>query len=508
MSEYLKIVIENLEPVRISDDSTSQSGQTVSLRYIPGTAIRGVVVNALARSGEFQEIKKVLFSSEVRYLNAYLTDGEEELIPSPKGFYEDKTEVDGKKEIENVVVDGEFTDGQKRAALGRFCRIEGDCIHYYNIDTGSDMKIKIDRKDGEEQNVFRNEYMASGHRFTGYIAVNDEKIRNKIKDVFTGEILIGNGRSSGLGRCRVLSCDLVDELPYKKYLADQDQPDSCYMMLLSDTVMRDEKGELCGLDLKELERQMGVEELEILYCSTSTVDVKGYNSQWGTKTPSAMMYEQGSVFHLRYKGILKTEYMREICDKGIGIRLNEGFGRVLFLKDHEKLHYKKAEKYERRSVCAVEAEQYMEDHETLRIAAAGYYRNVLKRAMSHYVVENPLPRGKISNSQLGTLESYAVAYKYTPRKAMDMIKEYLSHTDKKAADARVQKVKNDVKELERYFSHIEHTDLETLLLVNTKEKNSIMGIPKKEIFTQEEQDKMKLELIVRMIRYDNKKEAR
>ncbi len=507
MSEYLKIVLQNTEPVRISDDSTSQSGQTVSLRYIPGTAIRGIVVNALAKEEDFSEIKKTLFSPAVRYLNAYLTDGERELIPSPKGFYEDKTEAQGKKELDNVVVDGAFTEGLKRASLGRFCRIEDGCIFYYNVDTGSDMKIKINLGEGEKQNVFRNEYIAPGHVFTGYIAVEDEAVKERIKDVFAGDILVGNGRSAGLGRCKVLSCEYTERLPYQEYLADTDQPDSCYMMLLSNTVMRDETGELCGLNLKKLEEQLGVEELRIRYCSTSTVEVKGYNSVWGTRTPSAVMYEQGSVFHLEYKGILTAERMRAVCGKGIGIRMNEGFGRVLFLNDYETIRYKKAEYYTRKIVCAADR-QYPEDKETLRIAARGWYRNVLKRAASHYVVEHPLPRGKISNSQLGTLESYTTAYKYESQEAERMIKRYLQHTDSKAENARVQKTKNGVKELERYISHIMDTDIETLLKIETKDKESIMGIPKKELFTSEELGKMKLELITRMIRYDNKKEAR
>lgn len=506
MTEYLKIVIQNLEPLRISDDSTSQSGQTVSLRYIPGTAIRGIVVNALARADDFQEIKKTLFSAKVRYLNAYLTDGDKDLIPSPKGFYEDKTEVVGRKKVENVVTNGKFKGGQKRAALGRFCRMEEDCIFYYNVDTGSDMKIKINLKDDEKQNVFRNEYIMPGHMFTGYIAVEDETVKDRMEDVFAQDIIIGNGRSSGLGKCRVLNCGYVSKLPYEEYLADEDQPESCYMMFLSNTVMRDEKGELCGLNLKKLEEYWGVKALEVRYCSTSTVDVKGYNSVWGTKTPSAVMYEQGSVFHFAYEGILTADRMRKVCEKGIGIRLNEGFGRVLFLKNYEKIRYKKAEQYIRRPNYA--AERCAQDRETLKIAAKGYYRNILLRAMKHYVVENPLPRGQLSDSQLGTLESYATAYKYEPLQAKNKIGSYLRHTDSKAENMRVQKIKNGTKELEKYVFRIMNEDLEILLSVETREKESIMGICKKELFTPEELDKMKLELIIRMIRYDNKKEEK
>ena len=103
MSKYIKIVFQNLEPVRIADDSTSQSGQTVTLRYIPGTALRGVVINALARERDFESIKKELFSSKIRYMNAFPTDAGKELIPSPKGFYEDKTQQE-KKEMDNVSI--------------------------------------------------------------------------------------------------------------------------------------------------------------------------------------------------------------------------------------------------------------------------------------------------------------------------------------------------------------------------------------------------------------------
>ena len=178
MSIYLKIVFQNVEPVRVADDSTSQNGQTVTLRYIPGTALRGVVINKLAQEKDFEALKKSLFSSNIRYLNAYLTDGDRELIPSPKGFYEDKAECQGRKPLNNVVVNGEFDEGKKRASLGRFSYIDQGCIYYYNVDTGSDLKIKIN---DEKQNVFRHEYMCAGYTFTGYIAVDDNTLRDRIK---------------------------------------------------------------------------------------------------------------------------------------------------------------------------------------------------------------------------------------------------------------------------------------------------------------------------------------
>lgn len=502
MSKYLRIVFQNQEPIRIADDSTSQSGQTITLRYIPGTALRGVVINSLAQEPDFETIKKSLFSSKIRFLNAYLTDGERELIPSPKGFYEDKLQRQGKKEIDNVVVAGTFEEGKKRASLGRFCYMEHDCICYYNVDTGSDLKIKIN---GEEQNVFRHEYVCAGYVFTGYIAVDDEALKDRIKNIFAGNFIVGNARSAGLGKCRVIHCEYTDRLPYENYLADGNLEKECYMMLLSNTVMRDANGELCGLDCDSLAKKLEVTDLEIAFCATSTVDVKGYNRTWRTKIPSAVMYEQGSVFHLKYSGILTKEKMRMLCDRGIGIRLNEGFGRVLFLKEYETIRYKKEQKIERKTDAAV-VRQYKEDQDTLKIAAGCYYRKLLDRKMNAYVVTNPLSKGEISNSQLGILESFTTAYKYDPREAKKFINQYLEHALDKETNHNVQKDRNSIQELRRCVQQIFNTELDTLLSVETKQNESVMGVLKTELLTEEENLGLKLELLTKLIRYDNKKE--
>lgn len=512
MSNYLKIMLQNTEPVRIVDDSTSQSGQTVTLRYIPGTAIRGAVINALAQEEDFEEIKKSLFSDKIRYLNAYLTDGEQELIPSPKGFYEDKTEQKGKKKIDNVVLCGEFSEGKKRAALGRFCYMDEDCVHYCNVDTGSDLRIKIN---DEKQNLFRHEYICVGYTFTAYIAVEDESLKDRIKDVFSGNLVLGNARSAGLGKCRVIRCEYTDRLPYEQYLPMEDQKNECYMILLSGTVMRDEKGELCGLNLKTLEEKMGVSDLRISYCATSTVDVRGYNRKWGTRTPSTVMYEQGSVFHLMYNGTFTIEKMRALCDRGIGIRLNEGFGRVLFPDRYEDIKYKEMMQVvrllsqqtdeENREPRSVRPDK--EDEETLKVAAGCYYRNLLEKQMTAYVVEHPLSKGMVTNSQTGALEAFATAYQYQPWQGKKAIEDHLAHALDKEENNSVQKVRNSINELNRFVQKIFGTDLETLLAVSTRQKDRVMGIPKKELLTADEELRYKLELITRMIRYDNKKKG-
>lgn len=502
MSRYLRYILENTEPIRIADDATSQSGQTMSLRYIPGTTIRGLIVNALSKDTDFETIKKKLFGKEVRFLNGYPVVETKELIPSPKGFYEDKVSAEGKKEIKNVVINGDFPEGYKRAALGRYCYIQEDCIHYYNVETGSDMKIKMNLTGQEKQNVFRNEYIAPGQVFVGYLAVEDESLAKRIEEVLTGTIRLGSGRSAGLGKCRVLDCCVTEKVPYQEYLPQKGQENVCYMMLLSNTVMRDEMGELCGLNLKALEKQLGVNDLSIEYCSTSTVDVKGYNRIWGTKIPSVMMYEQGSVFRLKYSGVLTTEKMRELANIGLGIRKNEGFGRILFLDQYEAVKYKLAGEAQKKAEVS-EIEKKPEDEAVLKLAAKAHYRNLIHEAMKRYIVKCPLNKGSISDSQLGMIESLASAYRYDPQNAERVIRDYLEHAGEKEQKQNVQKASGSFKNITSFILYMFDTDIEELLEMDGKKE--VMGISKKELLSAQEQGRLKLQLLVDLIRYYNKK---
>lgn len=504
MPGYLRYVLRNMEPVRIADDSTSQNGQTNSLRYIPGTTIRGLVINALAGEDDFEQIKKLLFSDEVRYLNGYLMENGRELLPSPKGFYEDKSVTDGVKAIQNVVVNGDFTEGYKRAQVGRYCYIENGCIRYYSVPTGSDMKIKINLREKEKQNVFRSEYMAPEQEFCGYIAVSDPALAARIQGVLQGTIILGNGRSAGLGKCRVESCEYVEAMPYKEYLPEKDLQGSCYLMLVSNTTMRNAQGEYCGLDLESLGRKMGVENLAIQYCATSTVEVKGHNRIWGIKTPSVTMYEQGSVFHLTYSGTLETSRILKLCDEGIGVRRNEGFGRVVILDRYEDVRNKQPGERGKRTAESG-GSLSREDQEVLLTAARAYYGKQLHRAMIRYITQNPLPKGGTSNSRLGIIESFASSFRYEPEEGIRSIREYFDHADQKEEDYKIQKEKASIKRLKKLVMEMLDTPLETFLGMSGA-KETVMGISKKELLPEQEEKRLKLELLSGMIRYEYKNE--
>lgn len=501
---YIKYKIRNVEPLRIADDSSSHNGQAVTLRYIPGTTIRGYLINCIAKKFEnqFEDMKKDLFSSRVVYMNAYLSENNRELIPSPKGFYEDKTVVSGKKKIQNVVIDGAFSDGYKRAGLGRFCYFEKDTIFFYNVTTGSDMKILINkRKEDDKQNVIRNEYISPQHEFVGYIKVENEALAQKIMEVLEGTLALGNARSQGLGKCLVVEKEKIETpyIPYREYVVDRDAKNSCYMMLLSHMTMRDDYGEFVGINLKEIEKKLGVTNLEVAYCSTSTIDVKGYNRVWGNKIPSVSMYEQGSVFQLKFEGIAKIERMKQMMQDGLGVRINEGFGRVIFLKNYEQLKYKQEGKIAK--LQFTNPIKKPSDDANLKLIAKNYYISKLREKMQKQIL-NGVNQCKLPKSQVGNVRALIEGNRYDAISGTQVIKNYFMHSKDKEERQKVQK---NTASIQPFREKIESILDKPLTQTLGEKMTSVMGISVEGLVEDAVLQRMKFDYILELMKYDNRK---
>ena len=519
---YIRYILKNIEPLRITDNSTSQSGQMDTLTYIPGMTIRGAVISALAKkleksdSTEWKQLRRELFSDQVSYLNAYpikqikeIQSEEIELVPSPKGFYEDKKQSE-ETEMKNVLT--KDISGLKRASLGRYCYMSKEKIYFSNVALDSDMRISMGNKE-QEKNMFRGQYIARNQMFCGYIIVKKSELYDTIDSVLKQDtIVLGNGRSAGMGKCQIIKKEITQEFPYKQYNIQQAKEGSCYLYLLSNTVMCKENGELTGIDIPTLEKQLGVEKLKIEVCTTSVLKNNGYNRIWDARLPEMLMYEMGSVFRLTYQGVLKKERAETILENGIGLRKNEGFGRVLILEGYEELKKKKKIEEEVIEFTSLpEKELTKEEKQVLAIAAKGYYLEKLERAGKKYLIDpknrkNPILSKKLAGSQMGTIESYAASLQFMPKRAEKVLMSYLEHAVDKDEARRVQSKQQKRNEVKKLVEKLLKSNPEEFLESELKEKESIMGIPKKELFTEEELLIWKLQFLIEMIRYANKEE--
>ncbi len=512
MRTYLRFTFCNVEPLKITDDSKSQRNQSSAKTYVPGTALRGAIIGEFLRQGVFETFKTALLSEEVSFLNAYPIVNGRELLPTAKGFYEDRRQdVTGKKSVENLLINGHITPGFKRAAMGQYCYFEGDCLYFTHLNMGNDMKINRQQK-----NVFRQQYIKPGYLFSAYVAVPRENgalaeamlaVIQSLQERQT--LVLGGNRGQGYGQCRITTCSSVNTVPFSAYCGEGAIADCAYMLLLSDMAMVNEEGALVGLDFSLLKQKLRLEKLQSPLQSTSVVEVRGYNRTWQAWTPSVNMYEKGSVFKLEFPGeTISAEAREAIAQEGIGIRGNEGYGRVLLFsaETYEALNKKLAMDVEEADETVQQLDFPLRDQEkaTLQIIARGYYQNQIQKAKYAYLAKeaNSLKRFRLEKSQLGTIEALAYANLFAGEAAFDRIAEYFG-----AAILRENKnaVQKQTKSRVGIADYIDKQIRQKSLLELYPELSSVaMGIQLTECFSPEEICRFKLELLIAQIKYENR----
>lgn len=377
-------------PVLITDLDRSQENSYETRGYVPGSAVRGMVVSILAAREPdwFRENRIALLSDSTRFLNAVPVVGQRVPLPAIKGFYEDKAGT----VFETVVRNGIFTPGLKRASLGAFCALEGETVHYWSADTDSATRIRRDITVAEEKNIFQTRGICKGQELEGYILLDRPKLAEKISQVLTGTVWIGADRYEGFGRCSIHLREAVEKPAWTDtygYRTQEEVGATLYLLALSPFTMLDRLGDPCGIDTDALAEKLGIGKAEIRFCSTSLVEAGGYNRTWKCRNPAVRMYDQGSIFQIVCDRSPALEALRAVEREGLGIRRAEGFGQVLFLRRalFEGLHKKAAVKRE--------AQTFDRD------AAA------IRRKKYIWVMENSdrLTAGRLSKSQIGSIQS-------------------------------------------------------------------------------------------------------
>lgn len=340
------------EPLVITDINRSRGNHYETLGYIPGTAVRGMVIGKLASSDPqwFEENKKELLQ-EIYFLDAVPVHGNKAVIPSIKGFYEKK---DG-SDFQTVLKDGKLSPGVKRAGLGSFCSIDGDTLSYWQAKIDGVTRIKKSAK--EDKLMFQSRYLCENQDFEGYILLKNKKFAEKIAEVFSDEVWVGADRFEGFGKCSVSFVKAQEEPKWRKeygYAETESCGDVLYLLAASPFCMLDESGAPCGIREAELKEKLEVDSVTIEQCSTSVTEYRTYNRTWQCSSPSVQMYDRGSMFKIKCSSSPKVENVLKLQKEGIGIRKAEGYGQILFIKpDIYENICKKAAVEQKQAVTAV-----------------------------------------------------------------------------------------------------------------------------------------------------------
>ena len=403
-------------PVLITDLGRSRDNSYATRGYLPGSAIRGMVVSTLAQGDPawFEAHRAALLGEGTRFLDALPWGGKEECLPGIMGFY-------GEKDSDQVVsVLNYDVAGMKRAKLGTCCALEGKTVRGWSASTGGNLRIWRQVEKSEDTRPFHTRHIDAGQTFEGYILLDDPSLAGAIGGAFGEQVWLGADRYEGFGQCAVTALEGVEAPGWQScgYAPGAQTDTTLYLLALSPLTMLDAFGEPCGLDLDALAGRLGVERVEIAACSTAMAEFGGYNRTWKCRVPTLRMYDRGSIFKLRCSAAPKAETLLEVQCTGLGARRAEGFGQVLFLRRELLEGVRRKADREEQTASAVETPAAK-----LRRAR---YRWVMDRSGELY-------RDGLSRSQLGTIQALC-------EKAMASgdTAELLAHLEKNTGDRGAQ----------------------------------------------------------------------
>ena len=522
--EMIYLRLRALSPVRVTDQAISSENWQLSRSYIPGSAVRGMAAGKMAAD----EAALETLLTKVRFLNLLPVSPDGHFsLPTPKGYYAQKDGSDFTSVLKNLLptertkelglADGDIPPGAKRAKLGPFAVLENRKIRHFSVQTEEKMRVnlqgKLDPEDGAPH-LFSQSAISAGQIFEGYIDCTDApELTEQLLDCFQQDIYLGAGRRSGFGRMQVENVKRIDAPKYTVYSSYQEPVSDFYLLLLSPTAMRcsdpasEQYGELCGLDLGELGRRLGTD-VTITLCSTSVVSIAGRNSTWRSAVQTMPMYDAGCVFRMHTAQPVSPEKLHALEQSGLGVRRQEGYGQVLVLSDYESIYMEEKivpiQQTNFKTIDELWSGMTADEQKMQKIIARRIYLQRLDKQKTVWLNEmsgnafSQKVKGKLSDSQLGTLQSVINNAVYSQNPKGDMDDFFVYRLDNKKDDVR-KKYKTVLTYIDSLFAGSPEE------WMGMDEAQSVCGLPVSALMTAAEQDKWKLRAFSELIDHSRKK---
>ena len=354
----LTYTLKLLEPL-LATSLQGDPNSAVSYHFIPGSLIRGCLIGRyLAQpeavsSKEFavdKDTRRLFLNGKTRYLNAYALDKHgRRTLPTPLSWYKEKgaklTNTTKRYSVYDKANPG-FDEAkffeeidQPKPEDAKFCSLEDNDIELYFPDMQVSVHTQRERRAGkaieDDGAIFRYEALAPGQLFGGVILLERDSDARQIKELLTGELVIGGSRSAGYGRVRVKE---VNQFKNQKYWSEiNSEPESIdagapfTLTLLSDLLIRDANGQFADtLKPSALAQAIGIspETLARIKAYKQNDLVGGFNRKWGLPLPQTLSIKAGSVFCFTGTVDIPAKRLKSLLANGLGERRAEGFGRV------------------------------------------------------------------------------------------------------------------------------------------------------------------------------------
>jgi len=365
LQRVLTYQLHLLEPLRVTNRAISHNTFLGACRVIPGSTIRGHVMGYLSRTyGDWFRANKVQLLRDVRFSDIVPLGDSKPVIPTPMGFYANKTG----SVFYSLLKEGDVRPDTKRASLAAFCSLEenmgepGLFLRAHSFHTGMETRLNIRQAHDASTpgGVFQTEHLLPGQQGQGMVIFGQNvpmTVRQRVKEAISApEMRLGANASAGFGRCRTDALKWQADTPESaEYgFANKEQVSTTlYMLLLSPLCMFNSLGDPCALDQALMSRLLGTE-VTALFCSTSTKELSGYNNTLGTRLPIRTCYERGCVFKVTTSEPVLLSTLQAIERDGLGLYREEGMGRVLFIRRFEEIQGRERKAPKHRRLTATE----------------------------------------------------------------------------------------------------------------------------------------------------------
>jgi CRISPR-associated protein Csx10 len=313
----------------------------VAFDYIPGSVMRGMIIGLYTRQNGIRELdasdgatRRVFFSDDVQYLNAYPVVSGKRTLPVPKSWHVKKGES---APIYDFAWETNHPENPK--GVSGFALTADVVVTKALEERFIAVHTQRDRHKGRSVQgsgaIYRYDALAAGQTFAGAILCeHDNDAEWLLQFIYDGiETQVGGARSAGYGRIKLEQVAVIDNWTEHVSHFNVEQP--LVITLLSDAILRNPSGEyepnlptLCSVLAHRLNiapQTLGVASQNQIYMETTLVG--GFNRKWGLPLPQTAALKMGSTVVFTDHSLTQKN-VDYLMRWGIGERRTEGFGRI------------------------------------------------------------------------------------------------------------------------------------------------------------------------------------
>ncbi len=355
----LRVILRLDEPLIIAERAPA-GNQFDARPVIPGWALLGALANPaaqrcdLSQSDEYRDFVALFLRGGVAFPALYpayhYSNNLYPAIPAPLGLltcsivpFEGESEGHG---VFPATERKECPECQNRLEpVGRFVTLRRQEPFTYTPRRSSELHIKVQEKNQrvEKGQLYGYTVLDAGQYFVGELVCAGEDAWKRLQEM-TGVAektpltwRIGKARRRGYGQVTAWleRCDNQPQtwvqLPLEERVKDPTQPFT--LTLLSDSIIVDPWGrQATGFTKTWLEPVLGLGPVAVVDAYARTRIVDSFNATWGLPRRRDMALVAGSVAWVRLSDPPAgwQERIAQLEAEGIGLRRNEGYGRMVF----------------------------------------------------------------------------------------------------------------------------------------------------------------------------------